>query len=499
MEVKGNLLVKTTQEYSPIIVFDWETLQQARKFVEIVKTECQWFHRVRRALVGNHIVYHIYDLYIPEQEVTDKTVDSGPEVMMKLSREVRDRVSHVEGKDERKQAFNDVIQTLTCWSHSHVNMPIRPSGTDDENFSDLIGFNEKNSAPIVMLIFNKKGEAFTRVYDKDLEVIFENVQIMTKIPVDFQYVEEAAEKKITEKKKELPKVTTTAGFHSNHHGAGGHWSSPGSRGGWTPGEARTPHTTHAGSRSTSPGSQGLREAAAAPDPKKTQQATAKSSQEKGSSQATTTTKAGSAQSTSTVTQTNSRPMPTGGLSSGEYDQEEWEKQWEEYERESGKTAKTFPPGGTAAQDLLELVAIINSTNKEDVIRDAITSVCNTLRQYYSAREIDILNQLLWGDIDSAIDCTMSWVYLDETDGSFDEAWPELRENLKEGTIEPAMHLLEAIRVTNSIAKVFNDRAMEFILAMWFADDSLPTSTEAANAASSEKADYKPYKKNKDKT
>lgn len=498
MKVQGNLVVKTTQQYSPIIVFDWETLQQARKFVDMVKTECQWFHRVRRAVVGNHIVYHIYDLYIPEQEVTDKTVDSGPEVMMKLSREVRDRVSHIE-KDKRKAAFNEVIQTLTCWSHSHVNMPTRPSGTDDENFGDLIEFNEKNDTPVIMLIFNKKGEAFTRVYDKELEVIFENVQIMTKVPVDFAYVEDAAASKIIEKKKEEPKKTThthigTIGY--NHHSSG-YGSGYGSGSHWDRDNATATRTTHAGSRSSAPGSQGLREAAAAPDPKKTQQKRTKGSQEKSDSQTKTGTQGEAARSPSTVTQTNSREMPTGESFSGEFSQEEWEKQWDQYEKESGKTARTFPCGGSAAQDLLELVEIINSTNKEDVLTDAITSVCNTLRQYYSAREVDILNNLLWGDIDEAIDATMSWVYLDDTDGSFDDAWPALRENLKDSTIEPPMYMLEALRVTNSIARVFNERAMEAILAMWFADDSLTPETDAADAASSQKADYKPYKKNKD--
>lgn len=195
------------------IRFDYRALQQARHLVAKVPTECQWFHTVDRTEEDGWITYFISGMYIPEQQVTAATVDSGPRVMMNLSNEVRDQCG---GYNE---AYNSVMSRLTCWIHSHVNMSVNPSGTDNTQFKEQIenGRNGGQNGPQIMMIFNKRGDYFTRVYDPVLALMFENVSIEPDQPdIDITYVEEAISNKLitpaysSNTGASWPKVVTTA-------------------------------------------------------------------------------------------------------------------------------------------------------------------------------------------------------------------------------------------------------------------------------------------------
>lgn len=213
----GTLSVKTT--YKPVIYIDEETLQKAMYFVDKVKTECQWFHRVSREQDGDRIVYKLTDIYIPEQTVTGGTVDSDPELIAKLSSEIKEKTGGY--NDE----FNEIVSSLSCWCHSHVNMATTPSGTDDSNFKEQVRFARQGgvTGPQMMIILNKSESYFTRVLDTDLNLLFENVPIVRTIDTDYSYIDDAIAKKLTERKTTVQTPIRNPSNHNVH--IGNHWAS----------------------------------------------------------------------------------------------------------------------------------------------------------------------------------------------------------------------------------------------------------------------------------
>lgn len=77
----------------------------------------------------------------------------------------------------------ETINSLRCEGHSHVNMQASPSGQDESNWPKIIT-NVKDY--YLFLIFNKRGDLYSRLYDIQENIIYEshelNVDINTNIP-----------------------------------------------------------------------------------------------------------------------------------------------------------------------------------------------------------------------------------------------------------------------------------------------------------------------------
>jgi len=189
------------------VIFDRNTIEQAKYLVQNVSTECQWFHRVTRTEDKNGIVFTIHDICVPEQEVSAAFVESSDSEMNAMSDEIMERLGGedvVLESDELIEEFNTLTNTFSVWCHSHVNMNPSPSGTDRTEFKERIENAQKAGVvqPQVMFILNKKGDYTCHVYDMESGWMFRNPDIVIcNNDIDFSYVDTAIKDKLREKKK----------------------------------------------------------------------------------------------------------------------------------------------------------------------------------------------------------------------------------------------------------------------------------------------------------
>lgn len=188
------------------VVFDRAALEQAKYLVEEVSTECQWFHRVERIEEGNSITFYVYDIVVPDQEVSAAFVESSENEMVAMSDEIMNRLGgedKVLESDELVDQFNELTNTFSVWCHSHVNMGTSPSGTDQTEFRDRI----KNATdagvvhPQIMFILNKKGDYTCHIADLNSGWVFKNPDIVvSNADIDFSYIDSAIKTKLRKKK-----------------------------------------------------------------------------------------------------------------------------------------------------------------------------------------------------------------------------------------------------------------------------------------------------------
>ena len=203
----------------PVVWFTPESWLAIERFVALVSTECHWYCTIKHDPENNW--YIIDDFYIPEQEVSGTTVETTPLEYAKLINEIKERFLHIEDIGERTDAINSQVKPLTCWGHSHVNMPCVPSGTDEQNNREWIkglidGGNP--SQPFAMMIVNKSGDVYLRITHPDTKISFENppIKLLMHNP-HVDYINEAIEKKIRKK--------TYTTYNSNSFNTTGGYSS----------------------------------------------------------------------------------------------------------------------------------------------------------------------------------------------------------------------------------------------------------------------------------
>ena len=110
--------------------------------------------------------YFIADILVYPQTVTTATVDADEEKCAKWFMELPD----------------DVINNLKFQGHSHVNMGASPSGRDTNNWQQFVNLLKPNEF-YIFCIGNKRNEFYWNIYDKAINVFFENRDI-TMVIVD---------------------------------------------------------------------------------------------------------------------------------------------------------------------------------------------------------------------------------------------------------------------------------------------------------------------------
>ena len=143
--------------------------------------------------------YLIEDILVYPQTVTSSTVDADEAKCAKWFMELPD----------------EVINKLKFQGHSHVNMSASPSGRDTDNWAKFANLLKDNEF-YLLCIGNKRGEFYWNIYDKAINVCFENKDI-TMVIVDDKgnsisdWAEDSIKKYIEEEK---PKVTSNTGFYN---------------------------------------------------------------------------------------------------------------------------------------------------------------------------------------------------------------------------------------------------------------------------------------------
>lgn len=142
--------IKTALPAQPTIIIEPKVWAQMEFIVDRCSKEVGWF--TLQNYDADRNVFTIYDLVLPEQEVTAVETDISGDELGKASFELIERggdTSHMYG-----------------WFHSHVNMGVSPSGQDErqveEFLEDLVDTPEIPA--FIRGIMNKKGDLKLDVY-----------------------------------------------------------------------------------------------------------------------------------------------------------------------------------------------------------------------------------------------------------------------------------------------------------------------------------------------
>lgn len=138
--------------------------------------------------------YIITDILVYPQKVTGATVESDddryPEWLVKLD--------------------DDTFKALNMQGHSHVNMGVTPSQTDENDQKMILTQKLKDDSFYIFMIINKKGEKTIRIYDLEDNALYETADVSVKLIKDgtgiMDFLDEA-EDLVQEKKYTPVKVT----------------------------------------------------------------------------------------------------------------------------------------------------------------------------------------------------------------------------------------------------------------------------------------------------
>ncbi len=207
------------------VTFDHSALQQASYLVnKCALGEVQWMHQLKRTEddKGN-VNIHIFNIWVPHQEVDAVSVDTDPKGLAKLYDEWED-LHTMENGDIDDDSVNKIVNSLGVWAHSHVDMKCFPSGTDESTFAERVKDAEGTASaelPQVMLIMNRKDEYYIRVVDPISNCVYENVEVQPCYPAStFSYVQDALKNKV----KSPPKKAFTNFTNYNARNFSSNWS-----------------------------------------------------------------------------------------------------------------------------------------------------------------------------------------------------------------------------------------------------------------------------------
>lgn len=176
-----------------VIKISNEGLQGIRKIVSLAPQETQWFHTIDAIeKTSNSITLSLStELYIPKQNTSATQVDTSSSMMIEFYNELKDRYND-------QEVINNKLNSMNCWCHSHVNMAPNPSGQDVSQFATFVNSNltMNNANWQIMLIFNKRDEYYSRVYDPNTGIVYEGVPILVVDNYDLSYIEEAVKTKL---------------------------------------------------------------------------------------------------------------------------------------------------------------------------------------------------------------------------------------------------------------------------------------------------------------
>ena len=151
---KTSRIMKFKERKKPEILFTNEVLLKYRMIVNEVDTEIGWLSLVRE--IEPKEKYIVYDVIIPKQEVTGVTTELDEDDLTKI------------GYSMPPDKFEDV----RCWCHSHVNMAVNPSGTDEQTFEQFY----QHCPYFIRVICNKKDEMRVDFVDTEEEYRYDEIE-----------------------------------------------------------------------------------------------------------------------------------------------------------------------------------------------------------------------------------------------------------------------------------------------------------------------------------
>ena len=108
--------------------------------------------------------YIIYDILVYPQEVSGSTVNTDQE---------KYQIWLMEHEDE-------VFNNIRMQGHSHVNMGVTPSAVDTNLYEKILDQLE-DSMFYIFMVWNKKFESYTKIYDLQSNILYENDDIEVRL------------------------------------------------------------------------------------------------------------------------------------------------------------------------------------------------------------------------------------------------------------------------------------------------------------------------------
>ena len=154
---EGKFSYNKSYSYENSNAIIWVTAEAYKKILALVMDftdEVGWHGSVSRL---NYCEFVIEDIFVYPQEVTGSTVTTDREKYQKWLYELDD----------------NLFSKIRMQGHSHVNMGVNPSGTDENHREKILGQLEENMFYIFM-IFNKSLNVHTIIYDMENNILYED-------------------------------------------------------------------------------------------------------------------------------------------------------------------------------------------------------------------------------------------------------------------------------------------------------------------------------------
>lgn len=178
--------IESKQLAVPTVMITADAYIKMRKLVEETSTEVGWYGTVEEH--GDHFL--INDIIVYPQTVTGATCEQDDDKMFEFEMSLTD----------------EQVNTKRFQGHSHVNMGVTPSGVDENFYNELL---TQVTDYFIIMVTNKKDDIYLRFYDKQNNLVYEDLdlKIVSDQGVDYDewYIEEA--KKLS-KKTFTPVVAT---------------------------------------------------------------------------------------------------------------------------------------------------------------------------------------------------------------------------------------------------------------------------------------------------
>lgn len=127
--------------------------------------------------------YVIYDILVYPQKIAATTVDA-------------DEKEYTQWLMRRHEYISDIRMQ----GHSHVNMPVSPSGTDTKYYAELVSQVEDY---YIFIIINKTWDMYIRFYDVTNGIMYTDLPIEV-LDMDLSFFEEQSKTQFNESKSIVP-------------------------------------------------------------------------------------------------------------------------------------------------------------------------------------------------------------------------------------------------------------------------------------------------------
>lgn len=170
----------------PTVFYTKEVWDSIWYIVDQCKKEVGWLGLVEELANGDYL---ITEIFVPKQEVTSVTTEMEPEALAKLAMQLLD-----EDKDPSK---------LRYWGHSHVDMPVRPSATDEDQVDEYL----EHADWFIRGIYNKKGDTKVDVYDMRVNFLYTCVDDRLDLPPVDETLKDKIDAELKANVTEPPRVS----------------------------------------------------------------------------------------------------------------------------------------------------------------------------------------------------------------------------------------------------------------------------------------------------